>query len=96
MLISFVCDKCGTRTSKVCRKSSYYKGIVIMQCQGESKEGCMRWHLMSDNLQWFTDNQYLIDDLMTKYSGDPQGLKQQVAKLVEQKFENNNENSDKQ
>ena len=94
MLVSFVCEKCGTRTSKVCRKKSYYEGIVIMQCQGENKQGCMRWHLISDNLQWFTDNQFLIDELMTKYGSDPDRLREEVLKMVQQNFDTQKDNND--
>ena len=88
MLISFVCAECGTRTSKICRKLSYYKGIVIMQCQGEEKTGCMKWHLMADNLHWFTDDQFLVENILNKSRNDPESLKKEVLEILKKRKEN--------
>ncbi|EOR01173.1 DNL-type zinc finger protein [Wallemia ichthyophaga EXF-994] len=48
--ISFTCTvkDCGERSTHEFAKSSYTKGIVIVQCPG-----CSNRHLIADNLGWF-------------------------------------------
>jgi len=63
MLVSFVCGMCKARTSRLCKKATYQKGIVIMQC---SNDDCKKWHLMSDHLQWFMKDGFKVEDLMSE------------------------------
>lgn len=50
--ISFTCDLngCGTRVSKMIRRSSYEKGTVLIMCPQ-----CKVKHIISDNLGWYSD-----------------------------------------
>lgn len=49
--VSFTCtvDGCGTRISKMIRRSSYEKGTVLIQCPT-----CKTRHLISDHLGWYS------------------------------------------
>lgn len=44
----FRCKKCDTVNKKLISKIAYYKGIVIVRC-----DGCSNNHLIADNLGWF-------------------------------------------
>lgn len=50
--VSFTCTAgdCGTRISKMIRRSSYEKGTVLIQCPT-----CRIKHIISDNLGWYSD-----------------------------------------
>lgn len=50
--VSFTCtaDDCGTRVSKMIRRSSYEKGTVLIQCPT-----CKVRHIISDNFGWYSD-----------------------------------------
>lgn len=50
--VSFTCtaNECGTRISKMIRRSSYEKGTVLIQCPN-----CSVKHIISDHLGWYSD-----------------------------------------
>ncbi len=50
--VSFTCtaNNCGTRISKMIRRSSYEKGTVLIMCPN-----CKVKHIISDHLGWYSD-----------------------------------------
>lgn len=48
--LCFTCKKCDHKNQKLISKIAYYKGVVIVEC-----DGCHNNHLIADNLNWFTD-----------------------------------------
>lgn len=48
--IMYTCKVCGSRNSHSFSRTSYEKGVVIVQCTG-----CKNNHLIADNLGWFED-----------------------------------------
>jgi protein import protein ZIM17 len=50
MSMTFTCDVCETRSTKIFHRQSYEKGTVIVRCPG-----CESLHLVADNLGWFLD-----------------------------------------
>ncbi len=50
MSMTFTCDVCETRSTKIFHRHSYEKGTVIVRCPG-----CQSLHLVADNLGWFLD-----------------------------------------
>ncbi|XP_013173456.1 PREDICTED: DNL-type zinc finger protein-like [Papilio xuthus] len=61
--IMFTCKICNHRNSKFITKLAYYKGVVIIIC-----DGCENKHLIADNLNWFTDmnGKKNIEDIMAE------------------------------
>eukprot|EP01139_Manchomonas_bermudensis_P000245 Amastigsp_a238_73.p2 type:complete len:131 gc:universal Amastigsp_a238_73:633-241(-) len=47
LMIVYTCAVCETRSMKVFSKHSYYKGVVLVRC-----DGCQSLHLVADNLHW--------------------------------------------
>lgn len=58
-MIMFTCKKCDTKQSKFFTKNAYHQGVVLIRC-----EGCSAFHLIADNLGWFSDDKINIETIM--------------------------------
>ena len=58
--VSFTCtaNNCGTRISKMIRRSSYEKGTVLIMCPT-----CKVRHIISDHLGWYSDVSEKLTDI---------------------------------
>ena len=48
MMYTCAVKDCGTKQARTFSKDSYYKGVVLLRC-----DGCNNLHLVADNLGWF-------------------------------------------
>ncbi|KAI8909187.1 DNL zinc finger-domain-containing protein, partial [Gorgonomyces haynaldii] len=48
LTIGFTCKVCDHRQYKSMSKQAYYKGVVIIKC-----DGCKSMHLIADHLGWY-------------------------------------------
>ncbi|ETO15024.1 hypothetical protein RFI_22345 [Reticulomyxa filosa] len=79
MMIAFDCGNCGTQSARICQKKVYYEGLVLMQCRG-----CNQWHLMSDHLHWFVeDDKFRVDEQFKNKSLEE--IKEMVLTTIQQK-----------
>ena len=58
LAIVFTCTKCDTRSAKRFTEKSYTHGVVLVRCPG-----CQSLHLIADNLGWFEDGGWNVEDL---------------------------------
>ena len=48
MMYTCAVQGCGSKQARTFSKDSYYKGVVLVRC-----DGCDNLHLIADNLGWF-------------------------------------------
>jgi len=61
MIIVYTCKVCETRSAKQFTKKAFEEGVVIIQCPG-----CKSYHLIADNLQYFDQHAFNIEELLTE------------------------------
>lgn len=59
-MLGYTCNICTKRSYKKISKQAYYKGVVYVQCQCDSK------HLIADNMGWFKDSKTTIEDIINE------------------------------
>jgi mitochondrial protein import protein ZIM17 len=64
MHMVFTCTICETRAVKSFAKSSYEKGVVLVQCPG-----CLKRHVVADNLGWFGPHRN-VEEILRAKGGD--------------------------
>lgn len=86
--LMFTCKKCNTRNSKFITKLAYYKGVVIVIC-----DGCENKHLIADNLNWFTDmnGKKNIEDIMAEKGETVQKIMSSDLEFIAQEIVSNAE-----
>lgn len=90
--LMFTCKKCNTRNTKFITKQAYYKGVVIVIC-----DGCQNKHLIADNLNWFTDmnGKKNIEDIMAEKGETVQKIMSQDLEFIASEFVNKIEETEK-
>ena len=83
MMIVFTCTVCENRTVKRFTKLAYTKGIVIVQCNG-----CLKHHLIADNMGWFDDGAVNIEEIMRAKGEEVQRSEVHIEELVAQSGSN--------
>lgn len=81
--LMFTCKKCDTRNMKHITKQAYYKGVVIVIC-----DGCNNKHLIADNLNWFSDmnGKKNIEDIMAEKGETVQKIMSEDLEFIAQEF----------
>merc|ERR1711928_182473 len=63
--IHYTCCVCDTRSIKTISQQAYKEGVVLVQC-----DGCEKYHLIADNLGWFSDTRVNIEDIIAEKGGN--------------------------
>jgi hypothetical protein len=58
-LIMYTCKVCNNKSARTFSKDAYQNGVVIIRC-----EHCKNYHLIADNLHWFSENKINIEDII--------------------------------
>ena len=57
-MLMFTCGPCGNKLARKFTKDAYHKGVVLIRC-----DKCDNIHLIADNLGWFEDNKWNVEQL---------------------------------